>query len=104
LILKPSWKLRGELNSGGVLFSQRKTFETGGENFKTWKCFLKSYPYTIDYLLKDFEKIFQNNLQKQNKWCKRGPKCQNKRKQPCISSKSINWFNSKQPMHLPYAN
>jgi hypothetical protein len=26
------------------------------------------------------------------------------RKQPCISSKSINWFNSKQPMHLPYAN
>jgi hypothetical protein len=24
---------------------------------------------------KDFEKIFQKNLQKQNKWCKCGPKC-----------------------------
>jgi hypothetical protein len=23
---------------------------------------------------KDFEKIFQKNLQKQNKWCKYGPK------------------------------
>jgi hypothetical protein len=22
----------------------------------------------------------------------------------CISSESINWFNSKQPLHLPYAN
>jgi hypothetical protein len=26
------------------------------------------------------------------------------RNQPCISNRSINWFNSKQPMHLPYAN
>jgi hypothetical protein len=23
---------------------------------------------------------------------------------PCISYESINWFNSKQPLHLPYAN
>jgi hypothetical protein len=29
----------------------------------------------FDYLQKDFEKIFQKDLQKQNKWCKRGPKC-----------------------------
>jgi hypothetical protein len=34
----------------------------------------QSYSYTFDYLQKDFEKIFQKNLQKQNKWCKRGPK------------------------------
>jgi ArsR family metal-binding transcriptional regulator len=27
-----------------------------------------------------------------------------KESKPCISNKSINWFNSKQPMHLPYAN
>jgi hypothetical protein len=26
------------------------------------------------------------------------------RKHPCISNESINWFNSKQPLHLPYAN
>jgi hypothetical protein len=28
----------------------------------------------------------------------------NKRKQPCISSKTINWFNFKKPLHLPYAS
>jgi hypothetical protein len=27
----------------------------------------------IDYLQKDFEKNLQKDLQKQNKWCKRGP-------------------------------
>jgi hypothetical protein len=35
----------------------------------------KFYLYTFDYLQKDFEKTFQKNLQKQNKWCKSGPKC-----------------------------
>jgi hypothetical protein len=40
---------------------------------------LQSYSYTFDYLQKDFEKILQKNLQKQNKWCKCG----------------LNWFNSK---------
>jgi hypothetical protein len=52
-----------------------KAFETGGENFKSWKCFFQSYSYTFDYLQKNFEKNFQKGLQKQNKWCKRGPKC-----------------------------
>jgi hypothetical protein len=23
---------------------------------------------------------------------------------PCISYENVNWFNSKQPLHLPYAN
>jgi hypothetical protein len=27
-----------------------------------------------------------------------------KESNPCISNESINWFNSKQPLHLPYAN
>jgi hypothetical protein len=35
----------------------------------------KSYSFTFDYLQKNFEKDLQNNLQKQNLWCKRGPKC-----------------------------
>jgi hypothetical protein len=43
-----------------------KAFETGGENFKSWKCFFQSYSYTFDYLQKDFEKNFPKNLQKQN--------------------------------------
>jgi hypothetical protein len=41
-----------------------KAFETGGENFKSCKCFSKSYSFTFDYLQKDFEKNLQKNLQK----------------------------------------
>ena len=58
-----------------------KAFETGGENFKSWKCFANSYSFTFDYLQKNFEKDLQKNLQKQNKWCKGGPKCEIKEKQ-----------------------
>jgi hypothetical protein len=27
-----------------------------------------------------------------------------KESNPCISNENINWFNFKQPLHLPYAN
>ena len=37
--------------------------------------FTKSYSFTFDYLQKNFEKDLQKNLQKQNMWCKHGPKC-----------------------------
>jgi hypothetical protein len=57
LFQKPSWKLRAEFHSGGVLFSQRKSIWNKGRNFKSWKCFLQSYSYTFDYLQKDLEKI-----------------------------------------------
>ena len=66
-LLKPSWKLRGEFHSGGVLFSQRKSIWNRGRNFKTWKCFLQSYPYTFDYLQKTLKKIFQKICK--NKTC-----------------------------------
>jgi hypothetical protein len=48
-LLKPSRKLRGEFHSGGVLFSQGKTFETGGEisNFENASCNLIYMPLTI---------------------------------------------------------
>jgi hypothetical protein len=36
---------------------------------------LQSYSYTFDYLQKDFEKIFPNDLQKQTSGAKCGPKC-----------------------------
>jgi hypothetical protein len=39
------------------------------------KMLLAPYSYTFNYLQKDFEKIFQNNLKKLNKWCKGGTKC-----------------------------
>jgi hypothetical protein len=77
-----NWHLKTLLNTkrrislrGSFVLVKGNAFEKGGENFKSWKCFLKTYSYTFDYLQKDFEKIFQKNLQKQNKWCKRGPKC-----------------------------
>jgi cell division FtsZ-interacting protein ZapD len=41
-----------------------KAFETRGENFKSWKCFSKSYSFTFDYLQKDFEKDLQKEFAK----------------------------------------
>jgi hypothetical protein len=63
------------------LFSQGEAFETGGENFKSRKCFAKSYSFAFDYLQKNFEMDLQKNLQKQNSWCNRGPKCYKRKKQ-----------------------
>jgi hypothetical protein len=80
-ILKPSWTLRGEFHWEEVLFSQRKSIWNRGENFKSWECFAKSLSFTFDYLQKNFENDLQKNLQKQNMWCKRGPKCQKLKKQ-----------------------
>ncbi len=37
--------------------------------------------HTFDYLQKNFEKDLQKNLQKQNMWCKQGPKCYIRKKQ-----------------------
>jgi hypothetical protein len=69
-LLKPSWKLRGEFHSGGVLFKSKENHLKQGEkisNLENASCNL--IPLTI------CKKIFQKDLQKQNKWCKRGPKC-----------------------------
>jgi hypothetical protein len=47
---KPSWKLRGEFNSGGVLFKVKgKAFETGGEisNLENASCNLAHISLTI---------------------------------------------------------
>jgi hypothetical protein len=56
LKLKTLLKAKRRISSmGSFVLVTRKAFETGGENFKSWK-------------------HFQKNLQKQNKWCKCGPK------------------------------
>jgi hypothetical protein len=51
--------------SGSFYLVKGKAFETGGEisNLENASC--KSYSYTFDYLQKEFEKIFQKDLQKQ---------------------------------------
>jgi hypothetical protein len=61
-LVKPSWTLRGEFYSGGVLFSQRKSIQNRGENFKSWKCFLQSYSYAFDYLQKKTLKIISKRI------------------------------------------
>jgi hypothetical protein len=43
-------------------------------------------------------KDFQKSLQKQNNWCKHGPK------HSCKSYEIIDWFNSKKSLHIYYAN
>jgi hypothetical protein len=64
-LVKPSSTLRGDFHPGGVLCkSKEKAFETRGENFKSWKCFSKSYSYTFYYLQKDFENIFPKEFAK----------------------------------------
>ena len=102
-ISKPSWTLRGGSPSGGVLFSQRKSIWNRGRKFQILKMLLKILFIYLWLFAKDFEKNFQNicnTKQVVQAWSK----ILNKESKPCISSKTINWFNSKQPMHLHYAN
>ena len=63
-ILKPSWTLRGEFIEGEFCLVKGKAFETGGENFKSWKCFAKSYSFTFDYLAKGLWKEFTKEFAK----------------------------------------
>ena len=63
-ILKPSWTLRGEFIEGEFCLVKGRAFGTRGQNFKTWKCFVKSYSFTFDYLQKDFEKGLQKDFAK----------------------------------------
>jgi hypothetical protein len=80
--IKPSWTLRGKFYWEGVLFkSKEKHLKQGEKISNSWKCFFQSYSCTFDHLQKVFEKNFTKNLQKQNSWCKRGPKFQIRRKQ-----------------------
>jgi hypothetical protein len=63
-ILKPSWTLRGGIYWGEFCLVKGKAFEIGGENFKSWKCFSKSYSFIFDYLQKNFEKNLQKEFAK----------------------------------------
>jgi hypothetical protein len=63
-------------------------------------------PLTI--LQKDLEKNLQKDLQKQNMWCKCGANVvQNVKNKETIHAylvSNIYWLNSKQSLHLHYAN
>jgi hypothetical protein len=49
---------------GSFVQVKGKAFETGGENFKSQKCFAKPYSFTFDYLQKNFEKGFTKEFAK----------------------------------------
>jgi hypothetical protein len=71
---KPSWQLSGEFFQGKLLFSQRKHISKREKIFQNMEM-----PFIIIFLYhwliaKEFEKTFPKDLQKQAKWCKRGPK------------------------------
>jgi hypothetical protein len=60
---------------GSFVLSKEKAFETGERisNLENASQNLTHLPLTI--CKKNFEKNLQRYLQKQNMWCKRGPKC-----------------------------
>jgi uncharacterized cupredoxin-like copper-binding protein len=59
-------KTKRRISFRGVLFKSKEKHLKQGEKISN----LKNASRHLTH-----EKIFQNNLQKQNKWCKRGPKC-----------------------------
>jgi hypothetical protein len=90
---------------GSFVEVKGKAFETGGENFQILKnasCNLILIPLTIcKRTLKRFSKRICKNKTSGASVVQNVKK---KESNPCISNESINWFNSKQHLHLPYAN
>jgi hypothetical protein len=66
-ISKPSWILRGEFIEGEFCLVKGKAFETGGENFKSWKCFSKSYSFTLTICKRTLKRIYKRICK--NKTC-----------------------------------
>jgi hypothetical protein len=60
---------------GSFVLVKGKAFETGGENFKSQNASQNLIHIPLTICKKTLKKNFQKHLQKQNKWCKRGPKC-----------------------------
>jgi hypothetical protein len=60
---------------GSFYLVKGKAFETGGEisNLKNASCNIISIPLTI--CKKTLKRFSKKILQKQNEWCKSGPKC-----------------------------
>jgi hypothetical protein len=89
----------------GVLFKSKEKHLNQGEkisNLENASRNLIHVPLTIcKKTLKRFSKRICKNKTSGAKVVQNVKK---KESNPCISIKSINWFNSKQPLHLSYAN
>jgi hypothetical protein len=66
---------------GSFCLAKGKAFQTGGEFSKSLKMLFEIIFLYHWLFAKGFKKTFPNDLQKQAKWCKCGPKYQNRRKQ-----------------------
>ena len=66
---------------GSFVKSKEKHLKQGEKISNLENALQKSYSFTFDYLQKNFENDLQKSLQKQNMWCKRGPKCYIRKKQ-----------------------
>jgi hypothetical protein len=67
-LLKPSWKLRGEFHSGGVLVKSKEKHLKQGEKSQILFIYLWLFA-------KDFEKIFQKEFAKTKQVVQAWPKC-----------------------------
>jgi hypothetical protein len=87
------------------LFKSKEKHLKQGEkisNLENASCNLIHIPLTIcEKNLKRFSKIICKNKTSGASVVQNVKK---KESNPCISNENINWFNSKQPLHLPYAN
>jgi hypothetical protein len=66
-ILKPSWTLREEFIEGEFCLVKGKAFETGGENFKSWKMlreilFIYLWLFAKRTLKRIYKRIFKTKL------------------------------------------
>jgi hypothetical protein len=73
--IKTLLKTKRRISFRGSFVQSKEKHLKQGDKFQILKMLLQSYLYSFDYLQKDLEKVFKQNSQKQNKWCKRGPKC-----------------------------
>jgi hypothetical protein len=105
IYLKTLLKAKRRISFRGSLYLVKgKAFEIGGEisSLENASCNLIYIPLTIcKKTLKRFSERICKNKHVVQKWSK----MLNKRKgNPFILSEIFNWFNSKQPMHIPNAN
>jgi hypothetical protein len=56
---------KGRTSGGALYLVKGKTFETGGEFSKSWKCLLKIIFLYLWLFAKEFERTFPKDLQKQ---------------------------------------
>jgi hypothetical protein len=100
-----SWTLRGGSLLGGVLFSQRKSIWKKGRKFRDLKMFCKLLLIYLWLFAKRTLKRFYKNFCK-IKTCGASV-VQNVKNKETIHAylvNTLNWLNSKQPLHLYHAN